>query len=91
MISWYSILLLVISVLLTILVIRVSETSTRIQTLEQVAHHLAEDHTIMFDTLENTVTHKELRTILRCAPSYFSTGSPVPIPGTSEKDPKKTL
>jgi hypothetical protein len=75
MITWYSISLILICVLLTILVIRVAEVSTRIHTLEQVARRISETHSTIHAKLEDTITPKELRTILGCSTRYFTVGT----------------
>ena len=72
MISWYSICLVIVAVLLTLLVIRTSEISTRIQTLQNTTTHLIEDTEAL--TAE-AVTHKELYAILRHSPPYFTMGA----------------
>ena len=81
MITWYSILLVIVCILLTILVIRVAEVATRICTLEQATHRISEDYDAIHAKLDDTVSPKELRTILRCSPRYFTIGTP-----SSEKE-----
>jgi uncharacterized membrane-anchored protein YhcB (DUF1043 family) len=75
MISWYSIILIVVAVLLTMLVIRLSEVSTRMQTLENVTTRIIADNAAMSLQTPEFVTHKELHAIMRHAsPSYFTIG-----------------
>ena len=75
MISWYSITLIVVAVLLTMLVIRLSEISTRMQTLERATESIVQDNTAMTTLMAESVTHTELHAILRHTPSYFTVGT----------------
>ena len=75
MISWYSILLLIVAVLLMMLVVRLSEVSTRIQTLEDATIRIIDDNAAMGLRTEGFVTHTELKAILRhTTPTYFTVG-----------------
>lgn len=75
MISWYSITLIIVAVLLTMLVIRLSEISTRMQTLESATTHIVDENAAMSALMVECVTHKELHAILRHTPSYFTVGT----------------
>jgi len=75
MISWYSIMLIVVSVLLTMLVIRLSEISTRMQTLEKSTIAIVDDNAAMTTLVAECVTHTELHAILRHNHPYFTVGT----------------
>lgn len=75
MLSWHSILLIIVAVLLMMLVIRLSEISTRIQTLESATVGIVNDNASMSLRMSELVSHLELKAILRhSAPSYFTVG-----------------
>ena len=75
MISWYSISLIIVAVLLTMLVVRLSEISTRIQTLENATTRIVDDNNAMAVRSAEHVTHTELTAILRHhQPTYFTVG-----------------
>jgi macrodomain Ter protein organizer (MatP/YcbG family) len=76
MITWYSISLLVVAVLLTLLVIRLSEVSTRMHTLENAITQIIEDNEAMHTISAQCVTHKELHAVLRhtSSPLQFTVG-----------------
>ena len=75
MISWYSISLIIVAVLLTMLVIRLSEISTRMRTLENATAIIVDDNATLASRSEEYVTHTELTAILRHhQPSYFTVG-----------------
>jgi hypothetical protein len=75
MISWYSISLIIVAVLLTMLVIRLSEISTRMQTLENATALIVDDNARLASRSAEYVTHAELTTILRHhQPAYFTVG-----------------
>jgi hypothetical protein len=75
MISWYSISLIIVAVLLTMLVIRLSEISTRMQTLEHATTCIVDENAAVSTLLADCVTHKELHAILRHTPPYFTVGT----------------
>lgn len=62
MISWSSLVLLVLVFMLTIIVIRLSEISTRMHTLETAAEAIATDNRII---MESHVTRMEFDSFLR--------------------------
>ena len=64
MISWSSIFLLVLVCMLTIVVIRLSEISTRMHTLETAAEAIAKDNQCI---MESHVTRAEFDLLLRVA------------------------
>ena len=65
MITWYSISLIIVAVLLTLLVIRLSEISTRMHTLENAIARIVEDNEAMNISSEQFVTHSQLTAIWR--------------------------
>ena len=65
MISWFSMILLFVAVLLVILVVRVSELSTRVNTLESYMCDMQSQVSELCDKYTHTVTHRELQTCLR--------------------------
>jgi hypothetical protein len=69
--------LIVVAVLLTMLVIRLSEISTRIQTLESATTNIVDENTAATELMAECVTHKELHAILRHhhTPPYFTVGT----------------
>ena len=71
MISLTGIGFLVLAVLLVILVIRVSEISTRMQIIENQSKHISTDYDTLYDRLTDYCTHAELRAILRVVPPVF--------------------
>jgi hypothetical protein len=75
MISWYNISLFVVAVLLTMLVIRLSEISTRMHTLETATTHIVNDNEALTTRMAQVVTHEELTAILRHTPTYFTVGT----------------
>jgi hypothetical protein len=73
--SWYSMILLVVVCLLIMLVIRLSEISTRLHTLDSVTTRIVEDSHTMSNQIAEFVTHQELHMIMRhSSPSYFTVG-----------------
>ena len=64
MISWYSIILLVVCTLLTILVIRLSEISTRMYTLEKATESCVRTLSTTVAHMAEHVTHRELHAVL---------------------------
>ncbi len=65
--TWYIIVLLIVVFLLTVLVVRVSEISTRMQTLEKYAQQMVTvDDMEMFvsDHTHSLVTHDQLRAVV---------------------------
>ena len=65
MITWYSISLIIVAVLLTLLVIRLSEISTRMHTIENATARIVEDIEAMNTYSAQFVTNNELDAILR--------------------------
>ena len=61
---WYLVCLLVLIILLTILVLRLSEVSTRIITLEENVRHAVQSQAELHDTITHCVTHRDLYTAL---------------------------
>ena len=75
MITWYSICLVIVAALLTLLVIRLSEISTRMHTLENATTRIVDDNEAMNTLSAQFVTHKELHAILRHTnTSHFTMG-----------------
>ncbi len=70
MITWYSILLVIIAVLLIVIVVRLSEISTRMQIIESVSAQVTTHHHDIYDRLDNYCTHSELRAVLRASPQF---------------------
>lgn len=75
MLSWFSIILIIVTVLLTMIVIRLSEISTRIQTLEHATERAVAETARMNDETAEFVTHNELQAILRHTSPYFTMGT----------------
>ena len=73
--SWTSILLIIVMVLLVMLVIRLSEVSTRMKTLENATARVVDDNAKMVAMCADFITNTELTAILRHrVPPYFSVG-----------------
>ena len=76
MLSWYSLSLVVVCVLLTTVVVRLSEISTRLQLLDPaMAHCVAEVERLKVSVAEH-VTHRDLRAVMDyVSQPYFTVGA----------------
>jgi hypothetical protein len=65
MVSWFVMILLIVVILLCILVIRLSEVSTRLHTLESAVVRISEDNARIATSQIESVTHDQLEIIMR--------------------------